>query len=195
MATPVVSAAAALLIQANPAMTPDQVKARLMIDAYKSFPTSSEATDPTTGNTYISYYDIFTVGAGYVDIAAALEDKSLAQGNALSPTAVYDSATGTVGIVTDPASVWNLSGVWGTQSVYDLRTVWGANSIDASRTVWGSKTVWGANSVSSSRSVWGAGVNLNGPTAQSMSSGTTIQPSSTTAAQATSMNVPANGEK
>ena len=72
MATPVVSGAAALLLQQNPSLTPDQVKARLMKTAYKSFPTASIATDLSTGLTYTSYYDIFTVGAGYLDIGAAL---------------------------------------------------------------------------------------------------------------------------
>ena len=85
MATPVVSGAAALLLQQNPSLTPDQVKARLMRTAYKTFPTSSPATDPTTGITYTSYYDVFTVGAGYLDIQAALADTSLATGLALSP--------------------------------------------------------------------------------------------------------------
>ena len=74
MATPVVSGAVALLLQQDPSLTPDQVKARLMRTAYKTFPTSSQATDPTTGIVYTSYYDIFTIGAGYLDIGAALAD-------------------------------------------------------------------------------------------------------------------------
>ena len=194
MATPVVSGAAALLLQANPNMTPDQVKARLMLTAYKTFPTSSVATEPTTGMSYLSYYDIFTVGAGYLDIAAALANTSLAQGTAMSPIAVYDNSTGTVGIVSDPSAVWNLNSVWGVQSVYDVRSVWGVNSIDASRSVWGLRSVWGVNSVDATRSVWGVGVNLNGPSAQSMSSGAPIAPSATTANQSTSLSISVTGE-
>ena len=72
MATPVVSGAAALLLQQNPNMTPDQVKARLMKSASKTFPASTSYTDPTTGITYNEQYDIFTVGAGYLDVYAAL---------------------------------------------------------------------------------------------------------------------------
>jgi serine protease AprX len=79
MATPVVSGAAALLIQQNPTLTPDQVKARLMKTAYKTFPTSSQAKDPTTGLTYIDYYDIFTIGAGYLDIGAAFSQQRSGQ--------------------------------------------------------------------------------------------------------------------
>ena len=67
MSAPVVSAAVASLMEKNPSLTPDQVKARLMKTASKSFPTSSVAVDPATGISYTSYYDIFTVGAGYLD--------------------------------------------------------------------------------------------------------------------------------
>src|SRR6266702_386611 len=85
MATPVVSGAAALLIQSQPKITPDQVKARLMKTAYKGFPASSTVVDPVTGAIYVSQYDIFTVGAGYLDIGAALANSDLATGNTLSP--------------------------------------------------------------------------------------------------------------
>ena len=47
-----------------------------MKTASKSFPSSSSVTevDSTTGvsTTYTSQYDIFTVGAGYLNLAAAL---------------------------------------------------------------------------------------------------------------------------
>lgn len=71
MATPVVSGAVALLLQKNPALTPDQVKARLMKTANKTFPVYSTYVEPSTGASFTSYYDIFTVGAGYLDVAAA----------------------------------------------------------------------------------------------------------------------------
>ncbi len=48
MATPVVSGAAALLLQQTPSLTPDQVKARLMRNATKNFPQSSVISDPVT---------------------------------------------------------------------------------------------------------------------------------------------------
>src|SRR6266849_2592947 len=100
MATPVVSGAGALLLQQYPNLTPDQVKARLMKTASKTFPASSTVTDPITGITYTDYYDIFTIGAGYVNIASALANGDLAGGSAMSPKAVYNSKNGQVSLVT-----------------------------------------------------------------------------------------------
>src|SRR5205085_61999 len=74
MAAPMVSGAAALLLQKYPTLNPDTVKARLMKTSTKNFPASSVATDPATGTTYTSYYDMFTIGAGYLDIWAALNN-------------------------------------------------------------------------------------------------------------------------
>src|SRR5262249_5464531 len=51
MATPVVSGAAALLLQQNPHLKPDQIKARLMQTAWKGLPQFSTAMD-TAGNSY-----------------------------------------------------------------------------------------------------------------------------------------------
>src|SRR5262249_43003098 len=72
MATPVVSGVAALLLQKSPNLTPDQVKAILMKTAWKGFAQSSTATDLGTGVVYTIEQDIFAVGAGAVDAAAAL---------------------------------------------------------------------------------------------------------------------------
>src|ERR1017187_3635505 len=68
MAAPMVSGAAALMLQQNPALTPDQVKAALMQTASKTFPQYSTYTDPTTGVTYNDQYDAFTVGAGVREV-------------------------------------------------------------------------------------------------------------------------------
>ena len=106
MAAPMVSGAAALLLQKDPSLTPDQVKARLMKSASKSFPTVSTFLDPVTGMTYISQYDIFTIGAGYLDIPAALANTDAAIGSALSPTAVYNTITGKVQVVTPWKRSW-----------------------------------------------------------------------------------------
>jgi len=91
MATGVASGAVALLLQAEPNLTPDQVKAFLMRDADRSyFPQTSSVTDPTTGIVYNANYDAFTIGAGYLDINAALNDVQsgtvVPAGTAMSPS-------------------------------------------------------------------------------------------------------------
>src|SRR5262249_23773529 len=85
MATPVVSGTVALLLQRYPFLTPDTVKARLMKSASKNLPLISTSVDPETGVTYVSTSDLFTVGAGYLDIAAALANTDVAQRSADSP--------------------------------------------------------------------------------------------------------------
>src|SRR6185369_8902608 len=72
MATGMVSGAAAILIQQNPSLTPDQVKARLMLTAYKNLRPYTTVVD--SGVAYNLQSDIFTVGAGYLDLQAALND-------------------------------------------------------------------------------------------------------------------------
>lgn len=153
MATPVVSGAAALLIQQNPNITPDQVKARLMKTASKTFPTSSTVTDPVTGITYTDYYDIFTIGAGYVNVAAALANGDLAGGSALSPKAVYNSKTGQVSMVNGTAVVWGSGVVWGDS------IVWGTNVfVNGTAILWGSSVCWGDSTSGGFSVVWGDGV-------------------------------------
>jgi len=155
MAAAVVSGAVADLLQAQPSLTPDQVKARLMQTAYSaSFPASSTAYDPTTGQTYTDYYDPFTVGAGYLDIAAALADTTVATGNAMSPTATFNSATGTLTFLFAEGSVWNSSAVWSTSSIWDTSSVWGTATVGSASSVWSSSSVWSTSSVWSSSSVW-----------------------------------------
>jgi serine protease AprX len=149
MATPVVSGTVADLLQAQPTLTPDQVKAKLMLTAYKNFPSTSVTTDPVTGAIYVSQYDMFTVGAGYLDTQAALNDSNIATGTALSPTASYDSVSGDVYLSTDPSAVWNTTAVW------DSRAVWGTTEIEATRAVWGTTAVWGTSSLDGFGAVWG----------------------------------------
>jgi serine protease AprX len=158
MATAVVSGAVADLVQAKPSLTPDQVKALLMDTASKSFPQSSTVTDPTTGQTFTDYYDIFTVGAGYIDLAAALSsiNNVPANGTAWSPVASYQSGNGAVTLAFDPSSIWSQQAVWGTNSVWASQSVWGTSVLQGSQAVWGTQSVWGTNSVWAANSVWGA---------------------------------------
>lgn len=158
MATGVVSGVVADLLEANPRLTPDQVKARLMKTASKTFPTISSVYDPVTAMTYTDQYDIFTVGAGYVDLAAALADVELPKGTAMSPTAVYDAQTGNVRLTSDKSSLWGTSYAWSGPSVWGQRqfvggstVMWGATNPGGSTVMWGATGLWG------STVMWGAG--------------------------------------
>ena len=153
MATPVVSGAVALLLQANGKLTPDQVKARLMKTAYKAFPSTSTTVDPVTAATYVSQYDIFTVGAGYLDIGAALANSDPVTGSALSPTAVYDSTQNAVYVVTAAGSTWDSSVLWGTS------VVWGTNVfVNGTSVVWSGSVCWGTSTDAAFSVVWGTSV-------------------------------------
>jgi len=153
MATPVVSGAAVLLFQQNPNLTPDQVKARLMKTASKNFPAYSAVTDQTTGITYTDYYDIFTIGAGYLDIAAALSSNDLADASAVSPAAVFDPSTQSAYLVTGQGVVWGDSSPWATS------LVWGTNVfVNGTAVLWGSSVCWGTSANDGFSVVWGTGV-------------------------------------
>jgi serine protease AprX len=160
MAAPMVSGAAALLLQQDPALTPDQVKARLMKTSTKTFPSSSVAIDPVTGISYTSQYDIFTIGAGYLDVWAALNNTDLAPaeaGSALSPTAFYDATTGDVYVDGSLVAVWDSSPIWGSSMV------WGPSiflSDDKKNVVWGSKknVVWGSSTSEGFSILWASSV-------------------------------------
>jgi serine protease AprX len=157
MATPVVSAAAALLIQRHPWLTPDQVKAHLMRTAYKTFPQSTTITD--SGVTYTIQYDVFTVGAGYLDLQAAFTEPYWDRRDlsAKSPTAVYDAATNSVYFAKDSSELWGNSAMWGSS------TVWGANAFVGSQSamwgssaLWGSSAMWGSSTTDAFSALWGS---------------------------------------
>ncbi|HEY2497336.1 MAG TPA: S8 family serine peptidase [Candidatus Angelobacter sp.] len=158
MATGVVSGVVADLLQAHPQMTPDQVKSRLMKTASKTFPATSSVYDATSGITYTSQYDIFTVGAGYVDLSAALASTELSSGTSMSPTAVYDSNTGNVSLTSDRSSVWGTTQAWSGPTVWGPNQftggsaiTWGATNTGGSAIMWGASNLWG------SAITWGAG--------------------------------------
>jgi serine protease AprX len=159
MATPVVSGAVVLLLQKNGSLTPDQVKARLMKSAYKTFPRSSTAKDPTTGKSYTSQYDIFTVGAGYLDIQAAMSSTDLAPstyGIAKSPAVARDRS-GNIYLVTGSSVLWGGSIMWGTSVVWGTSVMWGTSTKGES-VLWGSSAPWGSNGDNGYSVLWGTSV-------------------------------------
>ncbi len=183
MATPVVSGAAALLIQNDPSLTPDTVKLRLMESATKNFPASSVAVDPLTGIAYTSQYDVFTIGAGYLDIMGALASSDVATAGTQSRAVFYDSASGNAFIVEDPTSllatsgrmvaiwgttsvsatstvfgrvaIWGTSGITGTLAVSSRVAIWGTGAVWATSNLWGTSAIWGTDTDWNSVTVWG----------------------------------------
>jgi serine protease AprX len=167
MATPQVSATAALMIDQTPSLTPDQVKARIMFTSFKGLVQSSMATDLTTGQSFSEQADLLTVGAGYLDIQCALQNTDLAPatvGSALSPIVVRGS-NGNVTLVQNGSSMiggttiqwgttWNMWGssiLWGTGWQQGASILWGT-SIPLS----GSSILWGTT-VSGESILWGTG--------------------------------------
>ena len=146
MAAPVVAGAAALLLQADPKLSPDTVKARLMVSADKW--AAPDASGTPTGQA-----DPCTYGAGYLDIPAALQSSIVATQPALSPTLVMD-ASGNVSIST--AGITSASHIiWGTGTINDLHIIWGTNAILGSSTLSSSHIIWGTSGVFADHIIWG----------------------------------------
>ena len=159
MATPVVAGAAALLIQQHPSLTPDQVKARLMKTAAKNITLYSTGIDATTLQSFTDQADIFTVGAGYLDIAAALANNDLATLPALSPTASHNPLTNQTVIVRGNGT-WGDSILWGDSVVFGnivfTHTAMFSSVLGLDDSVlWGDTVIWGQDD----SVLWGDTVN------------------------------------
>jgi serine protease AprX len=161
MATPVVSGTVALMLQANPTLTPDNIKARLMKTAGKTFPVSSTATDPTTGQTYTSFYDVFTIGAGYLDVAAVLANYDETLLSSVSPSASYSPAS-EQGYFVLPLNSnwqrlpqWSTTAVWGTNVLPNGSDIWNASYAWGSSSSWGTSIAWGTSGPSNTSIAWG----------------------------------------
>lgn len=148
MAAPFVSGAAMLLIEKNNKYTPDQVKYLLMKNAWRGFAANSTVTDPASGNRFTARSDIFTVGAGYIDIQAAISDTHMVHASAQSPTAVYNGTTKQVTLVGGANVVWG-------DSTTPFNVVWGANVVAGTNVVWGDSVVWGNANPKANSVVWG----------------------------------------
>ena len=99
MASPMVAATAALMIEQDPTLNPGSVKARLMMSARKA-----------------RFGDPLVTGAGYLDILGALRATWFAA-DALSPMAVPDVNDGSI-------TFENTSTLWG-DAAFSLRVLWG----------------------------------------------------------------------
>ncbi len=158
MATPVVAGAAALLIQKDPTLTPDQVKARLMKTAWKGLAPTASVYDSHTGGTFNIQQDLFSIGAGMLDIGSALAnaDKIGSTQSALSPRVIQQS-----GKYVLSNSYPDLSGgtsvIWGTSVTWGSSVIWGTN-VSSTSVVWGNSVIWGSNVNSGYSVIWGTSV-------------------------------------
>ena len=133
MAAPVVAGAAALLLQKDPTLTPDTVKARLMFTADK-WAAPDGSSDPCT------------YGAGYLNIPAALGSRVVAARPALSPS-LSRGPLGTVYIQLGPALAGG-NGLWGTgaataQPLLGALGLGDPTGMAGTQVLWGNQMLWG----------------------------------------------------
>jgi serine protease AprX len=152
MAAPMVAGAAALLIQKDPSLTPDAVKARLMKTATKDFQPLVVYLIPG-GLPQIIQNDVFAVGAGYLNVWAALSSTDTVPSGkwALSPKAVH--GTSGVSILHDTTSLWKNSVMWGDSIVWGDRVFLNGSSI-----LWGDSVMWGDSTNAAFSILWGDSV-------------------------------------
>ena len=139
MAAPVVAGAAALLLQKDPSLTPDTVKARLMISATKWL-----------GPTGLG--DPLTYGAGYLNIPAALSATNVTAAQPARTPSLVRTADGWV--ILDPNDLTMSAGrniIWGTAG-FSPNIIWGTAGFSPN-IIWGtagfalnnSRIIWGTN--------------------------------------------------
>ncbi|MBT8106187.1 MAG: S8 family peptidase [Woeseiaceae bacterium] len=151
MATPLVSAAAALMLEKDPSLNPATVKARLMRSARKIDADPSET------------------GAGVLDVEAALDDSGVVADEALSPLMVFDDASDTV-LVEDTAVLWG-DDTWSAAYLYNNGLNWASgatytdeNGVTAKGYMWTDRGVtakgymWTSGGVSAKGYMWTGGM-------------------------------------
>lgn len=138
MAAPVVSGAAALLLEANPGLSPDSIKARLMASADKWTTPKGEG-------------DSTAYGAGYLNIAKALKSTLIATTYARSPYLEQD-AKGKYFISED--GILDSLTLWGT-GLLGFDSVWGNKAVGGNKPAFNGRAMWGINEVWADRAMWG----------------------------------------
>jgi serine protease AprX len=154
MATPIVAGAVALMVQKDPTLSPDTIKARMMKTAWKGYPGNSWGYD-AKGYGYLSQYDVFTIGAGYLDTYAALKSNDIVNGGAPSPAAYRTTATGKYSFSNSQSITWGNSITWGSSIIWGNSIVWGGNAMLSDSIIWGDSIVWGDTSLSANSIIWG----------------------------------------
>jgi serine protease AprX len=161
MASPVVSGTIALMLQANPALTPNQIKAVLQFTA-----------ESRAG------YDELTEGAGFLNARGAVElAQSLAAGGTFDAAATHGDPTPWSGhvmwgnhmlsgdAIAAAAAVWRSGVLWGDGAVQGTvsgendNVVWGAEcgGADCGHVAWGVSGGRAASADGGASVVWGTG--------------------------------------
>ena len=170
MATPIVAGAAALMFQKDPTLTPDTIKARMMKTAWKGYPGNSWAYD-SWGKSYFSQYDVFTIGAGYLDIYSSLKSNDVVNGGAPSPVAYRNTATGKYSVTNSQSITWGNSITWGSSIIWGDSIVWGGNAVLCDSIIWGDSIVWGDTSLSGNSIIWSNSIVWSAETINALSDG------------------------
>jgi serine protease AprX len=150
MSTPVVAGTVALMLEANPNLTPNLVKAILQF----------------TAQVY-NGYDYMTQGAGFLNTLGAVRlSRYFATGHkgdaypnmkAWSRQLLWGNRRVAGGVLTPGGTAWGLDVVWGNmRTPAGQNIVWGENCdrADCDSIVWGNNIVWG-ESDSTDNIVWG----------------------------------------
>ena len=154
MAAPIVAGTAALMIQANPGLTPNLVKA---IIEY-------------TAQNY--RYDALTQGAGFLNARGAVQlarfyatataGEHVPTHNMWSKTILWGNHRLTGGVIKPSGSAWNTSTVWGAgRTDVGANVIWGTVATDFNNVVWGTSMldtaniVWGTSLNEFGNIVWG----------------------------------------
>lgn len=170
MATPIVAGAAALMFQKDSTLTPDTIKARMMKTAWKGYPGNSWAYD-NSGKSYFSQYDLFTIGAGYLDIYGALKSTDVVNGGAASPVAYRSTATGKYGLMNSQSITWGNSITWGSSIIWGNSIVWGSNAVLSDSIIWGDSIVWGDTTLNANSIIWGQSIAWGANSVNALSDG------------------------
>jgi serine protease AprX len=145
MASPVVSGTIALMLQANPALTPNLVKAILEYTAESH-----------------SDYDELTQGAGFLNARGAVElAAAMASGAALDDGAVQDDPT-----------PWSRHVIWGNQLVSGVAVAAAAWSTDVT---WGAPAAHSASASSADANiVWGSSTDVDADPSTALGTGNIV---------------------
>jgi serine protease AprX len=133
MAAPVVAGAVAMILERNPALTPNTVKAILMYTAERTNKNPLE------------------VGAGYLNVLGAVN--LAANIDPTRPLSQYWITNGGLGLTHVDTTVSGYSIVWGNTIVWN-DALYSGDNVLYNQDVWGTSTVWGAKTNWSTTIVW-----------------------------------------